>query len=361
MAVERQSGVPGDLERILKDISIAQTMPPEAMLGFDTADDAAVWRIAPNIAGILTIDFLTPIVDEPYDFGRIAAANALSDVFAMGGVPNVALNVVAMDSTLPEYVPRDMLRGGLEKVIEAGAVIMGGHSIDDEEPKYGLCVFGTVAPDALVRNGGAKPGDTLYLTKPLGTGIASAGRKVGILDDAAFSPVVESMAELNRAAGEAMVAAGVHAATDVTGFGLAGTCTKCSLQARAPRASTGAACQHLRKPSISRANGAARRVRFPWKTLRSRFCTCPTIKWAKMPLPCYATRKRRRHALRHTVRSGRNFRRGVRGTLRPHARKNWPRDRGRIGAHSRSGIMFAYKNFVIYAAKENYGNRKEPQ
>lgn len=121
-------------------------MPPEAMLGFDTADDAAVWRIAPNIAGILTIDFLTPIVDEPYDFGRIAAANALSDVFAMGGVPNVALNVVAMDSTLPEYVPRDMLRGGLEKVIEAGAVIMGGHSIDDEEPKYGLCVFGTVAP-----------------------------------------------------------------------------------------------------------------------------------------------------------------------------------------------------------------------
>ena len=197
-------------------------MPPEAMLGFDTADDAAVWRIAPNIAGILTIDFLTPIVDEPYDFGRIAAANALSDVFAMGGVPNVALNVVAMDSTLPEYVPRDMLRGGLEKVIEAGAVIMGGHSIDDEEPKYGLCVFGTVAPDALVRNEGAKPGDVLYLTKPLGTGIASAGRKVGILDVAAFSPVVESMAELNRAAGEAMVAADVHAATDVTGFGLAG-------------------------------------------------------------------------------------------------------------------------------------------
>ena len=196
-------------------------MPPEAILGFDTADDAAVWRIAPNIAGILTIDFLTPIVDEPYDFGRIAAANALSAVFAMGGVPNVALNVVAMDSTLPEYVPRDMLRGGLEKVIEAGAVIMGGHSIDDEEPKYGLCVFGTVAPDALVRNEGAKPGDTLYLTKPLGTGIASAGRKVGILDDAAFSPVVESMTELNRAAGEAMVAAGVHAATDVTGFGLA--------------------------------------------------------------------------------------------------------------------------------------------
>ena len=192
------------------------------MLGFDTADDAAVWRIAPNIAGILTIDFLTPIVDDPYDFGRIAAANALSDVFAMGAAPNVALNVVAMDSTLPDYVPRDMLRGGLEKVMEAGAVVMGGHSIDDDEPKYGLCVFGTVAPDALVRNEGAQAGDALYLTKPLGTGIVSAGRKVGILDDAAMAPVVESMAELNRAAGEAMVAAGVHAATDVTGFGLAG-------------------------------------------------------------------------------------------------------------------------------------------
>lgn len=149
-------------------------MPPEAMLGFDTADDAAVWRIAPNIAGILTIDFLTPIVDEPYDFGRIAAANALSDVFAMGGVPNVALNVVAMDSALPEYVPRDMLRGGLEKVIEAGAVIMGGHSIDDEEPKYGLCVFGTVAPDALVRNEGAKPGDAC--TSPSRSARASRAR-----------------------------------------------------------------------------------------------------------------------------------------------------------------------------------------
>lgn len=197
-------------------------MPPEAMLGFDTADDAAVWRITPDIAGILTIDFLTPIVDEPYDFGRIAAANALSDAFAMGASPNVALNVVAMDSTLPDYVPRDMLRGGLEKVLEAGAVIMGGHSIDDDEPKYGLCVFGTVAPDKLVRNEGAQAGDILYLTKPLGTGIASAGRKVGALSDEQFSAAVESMAELNRAAGEAMLAAGVHAATDVTGFGLAG-------------------------------------------------------------------------------------------------------------------------------------------
>ena len=322
-------------------------MPPEAMLGFDTADDAAVWRIAPNIAGILTIDFLTPIVDEPYDFGRIAAANALSDVFAMGGVPNVALNVVAMDSTLPEYVPRDMLRGGLEKVIEAGAVIMGGHSIDDEEPKYGLCVFGTVAPDALVRNEGAKPGDTLYLTKPLGTGIASAGRKVGILDDAAFSPVVESMAELNRAAGEAMVAAGVHAATDVTGFGLAG-----HLHEMLSASACAASINWSGVPTFAETVDLARQWCRPARSFSVEDFAQPFL---------HVPANVGRHALRHTVRSGRNFRRGVRGTLRPHARKNWPRDRGRIGAHSRSGIMFAYKNFVIYAAKENYGNRKEPQ
>ena len=328
-------------------------MPPEAMLGFDTADDAAVWRIAPNIAGILTIDFLTPIVDEPYDFGRIAAANALSDVFAMGGVPNVALNVVAMDSTLPEYVPRDMLRGGLEKVIEAGAVIMGGHSIDDEEPKYGLCVFGTVAPDALVRNEGAKPGDTLYLTKPLGTGIASAGRKVGILDDAAFSPIVESMAELNRR----------RACRD----------RRNRLRPCRPPARN-ALCKRVRREHQleQRANICGnRRSCTPMVpprafVFRGRLCAAVFARARQSNgrrRHCRAMRPANvgRHALRHTVRSGRNFRRGVRGTLRPHARKNWPRDRGRIGAHSRSGIMFAYKNFVIYAAKENYGNRKEPQ
>ena len=198
-------------------------MPPEAMLGFDTADDAAVWRIAPNIAGILTIDFLTPIVDEPYDFGRIAAANALSDVFAMGGVPNVALNVVAMDSTLPEYVPRDMLRGGLEKVIEAGAVIMGGHSIDDEEPKYGLCVTGYVHPDKALRNVGARPGDALVLTKPLGTGVLTTAAKADLLEPEQYDRLVHSMARLNAHAAEAVSKCPeIHACTDVTGFGLLG-------------------------------------------------------------------------------------------------------------------------------------------
>ena len=281
-------------------------MPPEAMLGFDTADDAAVWRIAPNIAGILTIDFLTPIVDEPYDFGRIAAANALSDVFAMGGVPNVALNVVAMDSTLPEYVPRDMLRGGLEKAIEAGAVIMGGHSIDDEEPKYGLCVFGTVAPDALVRNEGAKPGDNRLRPRRPPARNALCKR-------------VRREHQLERRA-------------NICG----------NRRSRAPMVPPGAFVfrGRLCAAVFARARQSNGRRRH-----------CRAMRPANVG----------RHALRHTVRSGRNFRRGVRGTLRPHARKNWPRDRGRIGAHSRSGIMFAYKNFVIYAAKENYGNRKEPQ
>ena len=171
---------------------------------------------------MLTVDFLTPMVDEPYDFGRIAAANALSDVFAMGGRPLVGLNVLALDSALPEYVARDILRGGTEKAAEAGAVIMGGHSVDDDEPKYGLAVFGTVDPAHIVRNFGAQPSDALYLTKPLGTGIMCSAAKMGLLAEDEFRPVIESMAELNRAAGEAMLAAGVHAATDVTGFGLAG-------------------------------------------------------------------------------------------------------------------------------------------
>lgn len=197
-------------------------LPPEALLGFETSDDAAAYRLSDHLAGVLTVDFLTPMVDEPYDFGRIAAANALSDVFAMGGRPLVGLNVLALDSTLPDYVARDILRGGTEKAAEAGAAIMGGHSVDDSEPKYGLAVFGTVDPARIVRNFGAQPGDILYLTKPLGTGIMCAAAKMELVTESEFRPVIESMAELNRAAGEAMLVADVHAATDVTGFGLAG-------------------------------------------------------------------------------------------------------------------------------------------
>ena len=206
----------------MDDLSAGQKLPEWALLGFDTSDDAAVWRMGDGLLGVATVDFLTPIVDDPYDFGRIAAANALSDVFAMGARPMVALNLLALDSALGRDVAGDIVRGGRDAVAEAGAAVMGGHSIDDDEPKYGLAVFGSVSEGSLVRNAGAKAGDALYLTKPLGTGLLSAGHTAGAADDRAFSRAVESMKELNAAGAAAMAAAGAHAATDVTGFGLAG-------------------------------------------------------------------------------------------------------------------------------------------
>lgn len=192
------------------------------LLGFETSDDAAVWLLRDGLAAVLTVDFFTPVVDDPYEFGRIAAANALSDVFAMGAAPHVALNLLALDSALGSDVAADILRGGADAVAEAGAFVAGGHTIDDDEPKYGLSVFGTVDPARLVRNEGALPGDVLYLTKPLGTGIVSAALKIGSMTEEEARGTIASMMELNKAGGEAMLAAGVHACTDVTGFGLAG-------------------------------------------------------------------------------------------------------------------------------------------
>lgn len=192
------------------------------MLGYETSDDCAVWQLNDNLAAVLTVDFFTPVVDDPYEFGRVAAANALSDVFAMGAQPHVALNLLALDCSLGTDVAAAILQGGADAVAEAGAFVSGGHTIDDTEPKYGLSVFGTVAPDAIVRNEGARPGDVLYLTKPLGTGIMSAAVKIDQITEAEMRPVIDSMMELNAAGGAAMRAAGVHAATDVTGFGLAG-------------------------------------------------------------------------------------------------------------------------------------------
>lgn len=192
------------------------------MRGFDSSDDAAVYELSDDTAAVLTLDFFTPVVDDPYEFGAIAAANALSDVFAMGARPLTALNILAFPCSLGKDVVAEVLRGGADKVIEAGACVVGGHSIEDDEPKYGLSVFGTVHPDRLVRNGGAQPGDVLFYTKPLGTGIANAAFRAGFLDDAGMRPAIESMMELNRAAAEAMATVDVHAATDVTGFGLVG-------------------------------------------------------------------------------------------------------------------------------------------
>lgn len=192
------------------------------LLGFETSDDAAVWKLSDDTAAVLTVDFFTPIVDDPYEFGRIAAANALSDVFAMGAKPHIALNLLALDCELGAGVAAAILRGGADAVREAGAFVAGGHTIDDAEPKYGLAVFGTVNPRYIGRNAGAVPGDALYLTKPLGTGIMVAARACDLVDDTGLRPAIESMMELNAAGAAALEEAGMHAVTDVTGFGLAG-------------------------------------------------------------------------------------------------------------------------------------------
>ncbi len=201
---------------------IAPGFSDALMLGFETSDDAAVYRLSDDSAALLTVDFFTPIVDDPYDFGRITAANALSDVYAMGGRPLAVMNLLAFPCSLGPDVVGEVVRGGAEKVLEAGAVVVGGHTIDDKEPKFGLSVFGTVHPDRVIRNRGALPGDEIVLTKPLGTGLWGTALKRELVSEDDARQVIESMAELNRAASEAMVEVGVHAATDVTGFGLLG-------------------------------------------------------------------------------------------------------------------------------------------
>lgn len=189
----------------------------------DSLDDAGVYKLSDELAIIQTIDFFTPIVDDPYDFGQIAVANALSDVYAMGGKPLTAMNVVCFPiKKLDISVLKDMLKGGIDKMKEAGVTLVGGHSIDDAELKYGLSVTGTVHPERLVTNSGAKAGDKLILTKPLGTGIISTALKAGKVSKETAAMVTKYMAALNKKASELMQKAGVHACTDITGFGFLG-------------------------------------------------------------------------------------------------------------------------------------------
>lgn len=192
------------------------------LLGFETADDAAVYKMTEDIAALLTVDFFTPIVDDPYDFGRITAANALSDIYAMGGVPLTALNLLAFPCSMGADIVGDVLRGGADVVREAGAVIAGGHTIDDKEPKYGLSVFGTVHPEKIWRNQGAQAGDVIVLTKAIGTGILGTALKRGVATAEQESAAIASMVELNKNAASAASDLDVHACTDVTGFGLLG-------------------------------------------------------------------------------------------------------------------------------------------
>jgi selenide,water dikinase len=190
--------------------------------GLDPPDDAAVHLVAPDLAVIGTLDFFPPIVDDPRTFGEIAAANALSDVFAMGGRVLFALSIAAIPEDMPTSALRAILDGAASKVREAGGILAGGHTIRDPEPKYGLAVIGVASPDHLLRKGGAEPGDVLVLTKPLGTGLLVSGRRRGRTSDADLNAAIDSMRRLNRRAGELLVEHGVRGATDITGFGLLG-------------------------------------------------------------------------------------------------------------------------------------------
>ena len=192
------------------------------LVGFDTSDDAAVYKINNEKAIIQTLDFFTPIVNDPYNFGKIAAANALSDIYAMGGKATLALNIVGFPNCLDKSILKEILRGGADKVVEAGAVLIGGHSIEDEEPKYGLSVTGEVSPEKIITNKDAKVGDILVLTKPLGSGILATALKADLLSKSQIENTIFNMQELNKIASEIMVKYKVSACTDVTGFGLLG-------------------------------------------------------------------------------------------------------------------------------------------
>jgi selenium donor protein len=196
---------------------------PAVLVDASTGDDAAVYQITEDRALVATTDFFTPIVDDPYDFGRIAAANALSDIYAMGARPLFALNLVAFPrDLLDQNILPEILRGGSEIALQAGIAIIGGHSIEDKEPKYGLCVIGEVDPRLMMRNAGAQPGDLLVLTKPIGTGVIATALKKDAAARDVIDAAVRSMTTLNRPAAEAMLRVGANAATDVTGFGLIG-------------------------------------------------------------------------------------------------------------------------------------------
>jgi selenide,water dikinase len=209
------------LEEILQALPIQSH--PDLLVGMETADDAGVFRLTPEIALIQTVDFFTPVVNDPYTFGQIAAANALSDVYAMGGRPLTALNLVCYPSrTVPKEALQAILAGGLDKIHEAGALLVGGHSVDDTELKYGLAVTGVVHPDKVLTNAGARLGDRLILTKPLGTGVIATAMKGRLASPEAEAEAIRVMTALNRLPAACLENLAIHAVTDITGFGLLG-------------------------------------------------------------------------------------------------------------------------------------------
>ena len=195
---------------------------PDLLVGLGDGDDAAVYRISEEVAVIQTVDFFTPIVDDPYDYGAIAAANSLSDVYAMGGEAVLAMNICGFPDNLPQNIIAEILRGGADKVAEAGAVLVGGHTVRDNEPKYGLAVMGVVPPQRVLTKAGARPGDRLILTKPLGVGVITTALKRSVAQPAHVAQAVVSMKKLNRTAAQLLRELDVHACTDITGFALLG-------------------------------------------------------------------------------------------------------------------------------------------
>lgn len=214
----------GVLAQLLDGIQVHSD--PNLLVGFDRSDDASVYKISDDLALVQTVDFFPPIADDPYLFGQIAATNALSDVYAMGGEPKLCLNIMAVPADMPKDAVHQMLRGGYDKVYEAGALITGGHSILDEEPKYGLAVTGFVHPGRVLTNSGAKPGDVLLFTKPIGIGVLTTAAKAGMASEESMALAHRLMTTLNKSARDCMVKYRVHACTDVTGFGMLGHLTE---------------------------------------------------------------------------------------------------------------------------------------
>ena len=238
---------------------------PAVLVGTSTADDAAVYRLDDARAIVQTVDLITPIVDDPYDYGQIAAANSLSDVYAMGGTPLFALAIVCFPARkVPLEVLGRILQGGIAKAREAGIAIVGGHSVEDDEPKYGLVVTGLVSPDRVLTNAGARLGDVLVLTKPIGTGILTTALKRKQLEDASVRRVVDVMSTLNRSAAEALNGLQVHALTDVTGFGLLGHLTE-----MVAGSGVGAKLRASSVPVFEEAPSLAQRGIFPGGTKRN--------------------------------------------------------------------------------------------
>ena len=247
---------------------------PNLLVGPGTKDDAAVYKMDDDLALISTVDFFPPIVDDPYAFGQIAVANALSDIYAMGGRPLTALNIVCFPIGLPKDVLVRILRGGADKAQEAGLLIVGGHTIDDDEPKYGLAVTGVVKPGEQVTNAGAQVGDTLILTKPIGTGIITTAGKQQRVGDAVLANAINVMATLNKAASEAMIEVGVNACTDVTGFGLLG-----HLRSMLEASGVAASLRYELTPIMHGAWDLAKRGIAPGGTTRNLDSVDPVVVW----------------------------------------------------------------------------------